>query len=126
MAHNQQPATSNQQPAQAAQAPTALQAAQAALQAALQAQGTASGPALANVLAALQSGKAYTLRQVAQVAKWQPAKRPNGKPKWQPLRRTLAQGVKQGQLVTATQGGYVGANGNPVGGKAFYMLVANG
>ena len=114
MAHNQQPATSNQQPAQAA--PTALQAAQAALQAALQ------GPATIN-LAALDSGRAYTLRELARAIGYTIPKRANGKPNKGHLRRELARAVQAGKLVMGTQGGYTTVNGNKAGGTAIYVKV---
>lgn len=103
---------------------TPQQAAMAKLQAAMAAQGTASGaPALQAVLAKLQAGRAYTLREVASAAGFTPRKRSNGKQVWAPLRRSLRTAVAQGKLVTATTGGYTTANGTTAGGKAFYMLV---
>lgn len=101
---------------------TPQQAAQAALQAALQAQG-ASGATIN--LAALQAGRAYTLREVASAVGFLPRKRANGKQVYAPLRRSLRQAVANGKLVTATTGGYTTANGTTAGGKAFYMVVAN-
>jgi alkylated DNA nucleotide flippase Atl1 len=125
MAHN---ATTPVAAAQAASPATInpQDAARAALQAALAALPAGNCPNVATVLAKLQPGRAYTLRQVAQACGYSPAKRSNGRTAWQPLRRTMRTAAAQGKVVAATVGGYTGANGIAVGGKAYYMLVANG
>jgi hypothetical protein len=125
MAHN---ATTPVAAAQAASPATInpQDAARAALQAALAALPAGNCPSVATVLAKLQPGRAYTLRQVAQACGYTPRKRSNGRTAWQPLRHTMRQVVAQGRAVAAVVGGYTGPNGTPVGGKAYYMLVANG
>jgi hypothetical protein len=101
------------------------QAALAALQAALASTAQAA-PQGSAVLASLQAGKPYTLRQVAQACGFKPRKRSNGKLVWAPLRGTLRKLASAGQVVSVTTGGYVGNNGTTVGGTAYYMLVSAG
>jgi hypothetical protein len=98
-------------------------AALAALQAALANTSAGSAPSQQAVLAALQAGKPYTLRQVAAACGYKPRKRSNGKLVWQPLRSVLRKLVAAGSAVTVTAGGYVGINGGTVGGTAYYMAV---
>jgi hypothetical protein len=101
------------------------QAALQALQAALASTATGNAPSQQAVLAALQPGKPYTLRQVAAACGYKARKRANGKLVWAPLRNVLRKLVAAGQAVTVTAGGYTGINGAVVGGTAYYMAVAS-